>query len=101
MKNVKAQRELERKKNEESQEDVASLYKTVFTSPHGQRLLAHLEKFCGYHEDVFQRESQSATTYMQGRQSVAIHINKIIKDTDNGSIIARSNISPNAINDRD
>lgn len=92
--NVKAQRDLERKAKFEAQEKEAREFmeacKAVCLSPQGKTFMKYINKFCGYHEDVFNPESQSSTTYNQGRQSVAIYINKTL-EKENGY---GSNISP-------
>lgn len=88
--NERARRQQEKKEREKEAEDMASLYKAVFLSPSGKKVLKHLEKFCGYGEDVFNSESQRSTDYMLGRSSVSLHINKIL-EKENGY---GSNISP-------
>ena len=88
--NERAKRQKEKKEKEKEAEDIASLYKAVFLSPSGQKVLKHLEKFCGFGEDPFNPESQRSTDYMLGRSSVSLHINKIL-EKDNGY---GSNISP-------
>lgn len=79
MKNVLAQRRDEQKAKEKEAEDIASLYKMVFGSPAGAKVLKHLNKFCQLNDDVFSIESERATTYCLGRKSVAIHIKKLLE----------------------
>jgi hypothetical protein len=68
------QKKLEQK---QSSEDLKNMYKLVFGSEHGKKVLAHLNKVCGYHEDIFQADPHQ-NSYGLGRQSVSIHINKVL-----------------------
>jgi len=79
MKNVLAQRRDEQKLKEKEAEDIASLYKILFGSPTGAKVLSHINTFCRFNEDVFSVESDRTTNYCLGRQSVALHINKLLE----------------------
>lgn len=77
MKNIKAQREEQRKKAEQEGEDMPDLYRALFLSEAGKRVLKDLNIFCGGDEDSF-HENPSRSAYQQGRQSIMVHIKKIM-----------------------
>ncbi len=71
--NVKAQREIDKKKENDNAINTAQLYKDLFNSPTGQKVLKDLDKYTGINEDSF-NESPHRSAYQQGRQSIGIHI---------------------------
>jgi len=77
MKNIRAERKDERDAKKQKSEDVKALYQMVFSTPEARKVLAHLDAVCGYNEDSFV-ENPHTSAYRQGRQSIAIHIHKII-----------------------
>ena len=80
--NVKAERERERKKNEKEAEDMAQLYKDLFLSPVGQKVLKNLMGVCGTDADAFS-ENPTKMAYQVGRQSVRQHIKLMLKEKQN------------------
>lgn len=77
MKNIKAQREEQRKKAEQEGENMPDLYRALFLSEAGKRVLKDLNIFCGGDEDSF-NENPQISAYQQGRQSIMVHIKKIM-----------------------
>ena len=71
--NVKAQREIDKKKENDNAINTAQLYKDLFNSPTGQKVLKDLDKYTGINEDSF-NESPHRSASEQGRQSIGIHI---------------------------
>ena len=65
-------------KKRQSEEDLTNAYKMVFGSVHGKAVLAHINKVCGYCEDNFNPDP-IINSYGMGRNSIAIHINKILE----------------------
>lgn len=55
-------------------------FPAFFTSPEGRLILKEIEKHCDYAQDVFSIDNERVNAYNQGRQSVAIWINKVIKE---------------------
>lgn len=77
MKNIKAQREEQRKKAEQEGEDMPDIYRALFLSEAGKRVLKDLNIFCGGDEDSF-NENPYRSSYQQGRQSIMVHIKKVM-----------------------
>jgi len=77
MKNIKAQREEQRKKAEQEGENMPDLYRALFLSEAGKMVLKDLNIFCGGDEDSF-NENPNTMAYMVGRQSIMVHIKKIM-----------------------
>ena len=80
--NARAERERERKKNEKEAEDMAQLYKDLFLSPVGQKVLKNLMGVCGIDADAF-NENPTTMTYQVGRQAVGQHIKLMLKEKQN------------------
>ena len=78
--NARAERERERKKNEKETEDMAQLYKDLFLSPVGSKVLGNLMAICGEDSDAF-NENPNTMAYVVGRQSIAKHIKLMLKES--------------------
>ena len=62
-------------------QDKKELYRLLFNSDAGKKVLIDLIGFTQYGEDVFEScPDERTNTYIQGRQSVIIHIKKILED---------------------
>ena len=81
MKNVRAERKeiqkVDLQKKQQAEEDMKNAYKMVFGSEQGKKVLAHINKVCGYGEDNFNPDPY-LNAYGNSRNAIAIHINKVL-----------------------
>lgn len=81
MLNYKAEQEAKKKARQKSGDNKKELYKQLFVSDIGKSVLADIAKFAQYGEDAFASAKDDRTNaYIQGRQSILIHIKKILED---------------------
>jgi hypothetical protein len=49
-------------------------YRRTFETPHGEKVLADLAKFCRAHETTFRPDSDRASAVLEGRREVWLRI---------------------------
>lgn len=81
MKNVRAEQAAKADARKKAAEGKRDLYRQLFTSDVGLEVLKDMALFVKHGEDIFAMSQDERTNaYNQGRQSVLIHIKKILED---------------------
>jgi hypothetical protein len=67
--------------NEKKQRELVSAYKRLFMTDDGKKILADLEKFCGFHNtSVNERDPNSHQTFFaEGKRRVYLRINGFLR----------------------
>ena len=71
---------LEAQKKKDKVEGMKNSLKLILSSEHGSVLLDELKRFCYEGIDVADTSNVNQTYYNLGRQSVLLHINKLIEE---------------------
>ena len=79
MKNIKAQREAKLKSALSEADDMRDMYRNLFFSEVGKKVLLNLMAICGEDTDAF-NENPNTMAYVVGRQSIAKHIKLMLKE---------------------
>lgn len=77
--NESAKRREKAKQAQKDAVDMAQLYKDLFGSPIGKKVLNNLRAVCGCDADAF-NENPNTMAYQVGRLSIGKHIDLMLKD---------------------
>jgi hypothetical protein len=79
--NIRAEQKAKIEAREKAVKAKKELYKQIFLTDAGNSVLKDLAQFSQFGEDVFAMSPDDRTNaYNQGRQSILIHIKKILED---------------------